>query len=40
MSTAIRQTVYFIREFVALCLLLATASAAVVTLAALIGGNP
>lgn len=37
MSTAIRQTIWFIREFVALCLLLATASAAVLTLAALVG---
>ena len=40
MSTVARQAIEFVREFVALCLLLATASAAVVTLAALIGGNP
>lgn len=37
MSTAIRQTINFIREFVALCLLLATATAAVLTLAILLG---
>ena len=40
MNAAITQAIWFVREFVALCLLLATASAAVVTLAALIGGNP
>lgn len=38
MSTAIRQTIYFIREFVALCLLLASVSATVIILAAMLGG--